>query len=134
MEEQATTEQHEEPQPEQFGVDLPIWHYLGYGLLSGLITVLVWSLVPMMPNHGALLSIIFVLVVGVVAVVWIRLLQWLAEKICGIPFQLRHILLALVSGYVASFPLLMLVPLPANLMLLVGFTLGSGFSIRYFAS
>ena len=116
---------------------VPTWYYFAYGLASGVITVLLWALVPMVPSNGFLLGVLFILVLVVVVITWLKLLQWLAERICAIPFQMRHIILALVAGYVSSIPLLLLntqIGIPANIMILAGFTLGSGLSIRYFAS
>ena len=106
-----------------------------YGLTSGLLTVVFWALMPLLPFDGnALVSLVVVvlLIAGVVAMV--KMLQWLSEVIFEVPFQMRHILTGLFCGYLLSLLLLVLVGfLPVFAANLAGFSLGNGLMLGYFA-
>jgi len=106
-----------------------------YGLAAGLLTVLFWALMPMLPFDGnALVSLVVVVLLAAGVVAMVKLLQWLSELIFEVPFRLRHILAGLFCGYLFSLLLLLLVGfLPVFAANLVGFSLGNGLMLGYFA-
>ena len=112
----------------------PVARSAVYGLSAGASTVVFWILMSVFSFTGSIfinLLLVLALVGGIVA--WIKLLQWMAEQIYQIPFQLRYILIGLAAGYLFSFPLLLALPAPVWLCNLLGFSLGSAAVAYYFS-